>query len=154
MLRRLFPMRIDNVFPGPRPAIWILIPIVLSKLLMGINSVVNTQLVATGADGIPINSYGPAGAGAVVSFFSLWGFCTVLFALQGVLVLIRYRAAIPFMYLLLLTEQLGRKALLLVHPIDKASTSSPGLMINLVLFGTLGAGLIVSLMPARKGPTS
>jgi hypothetical protein len=45
---------------------------------------------------------------------------------QGVVVLVRYRAMIPFMYLLLLVLQLGSKALVLVNPIARSGAATVG----------------------------
>jgi hypothetical protein len=123
MLRRIFPKQFDNNFRGNRLAIWLLAVIVLIRLAIGMNSIINTRLVAISADGIPLDRFNAGGAEAVVALFALLGLFTLLFALQGVVVLIRYRAMIPFIYLVLLIQQIGGKALALIHPI--ASSGAP-----------------------------
>ena len=150
MLSRIFPRQIDNTYRGHRLAIWLFALIVLAKLLMGANAMLNTRVVATSADGIPLDSYGAQAAATVIAFFAVWGLGALLLALQGIMVLIRYRGLIPFMYLLLLTEQLGRKALLFLHPIAKPGTLPVGVAVNLALLGMLLIGLVLSLL--RSGP--
>jgi hypothetical protein len=158
MLSRIFPKQIDNIFRGHRLAIWLFLPIVLVELVIGANSMVNTRSVATSADGIPLDAFTSGGAAAVVSLFALLGLCRLLFALQGVLVLIRYRALIPFMYLLLLILQLGSRALLLVNPIARSDASSAqiGSGVILALLAMLVVGFVLSLLktgaPGRGGP--
>lgn len=165
MLSRLFPKQFDNTYRGHWLAIWLFVPAVLMKLAMGVNSVVNTRFVATVADAIPVDSYGGGGAETVIAIFSFWGLCTVLFALQGVVALIRYRAMIPFMYLLLLTEHVGRKALVLVHPIVRSGAHGAvagglpaGTVVNYALLAMLLIGFALSIRntsdsPENKNPT-
>lgn len=124
MLTRIFPQRFDNLFRGHRVAIWLLVPVVLLKLVIGANSMINTRDVATTADAIPLASYGVDGAQAVVSLFALLGLFQFLLGAQGAFVLVRYRAMIPLMYLLLLIQQLGSRALNLARPI--APSGAPG----------------------------
>lgn len=120
MIDKLFPKQFDNVFRGRPIAVWLFGVTMLMELAMGTNSLVNTRTVATLADGIPLDRYADGGAEAVVALFALAGLFRVLLALQGVLVLFRYRAMIPLMFLVLLILHLGSKALLLLHPIVKS----------------------------------
>ena len=62
----------------------------------------------------------------------------------GILALVRYRALIPFLFVLLLLEHLARKWILLVQPIVRTGTP-PGAYINLVLLALMMVGLALSL---------
>jgi hypothetical protein len=156
MVKRIFPRQFDNRFRGNRLAIWLFVPVVLIELVIGANSVFNTRAVATGPDGIPLDSFGAGGAQAVLALFALLGLCHMLFALQGVIVLVRYRAMIPFMYLLLLILQLGSKALLLVRPIARSGASSTqvGSAVILALLAMLLTGFVLSLLNQNDAPDS
>ena len=70
------------------------------------------------ADGIPIDTFTSGGAEAVVSVTTLLGLSQFLLASLGVLAFIRYRAMIPFMYVLFLLEYLAKKWILLVKPMS------------------------------------
>ena len=48
MLQRLFPDRIDNRFAGHRLALWLLGIHLALKLVMSVNSIVNTASIASG----------------------------------------------------------------------------------------------------------
>ncbi len=149
MLNRIFPRQFDNAsYRGHWLAIWLFVPAVLMELAMGVNSIINTRLVATSADGIPLDRYGAGGADAVIALFAIAGLFRVLLALQGVVAAIRYRAMIPFLYLVLLILQLGSKALLLAHPIVKSGVSSAqlGSAFVLALLAMLLIGFVLSLI--------
>jgi hypothetical protein len=153
MLTRIFPRQFDNAYGGHRLAIWLLVPLLALKLLMGGNSMLNPRLVALSADGIPLDSLGTVAADAVIGFLCVWGLGQVLLALQGVLALIRYRSMIPLIYLLLLIEQAGRKVIFTLHPIagsGGATIGSSGLSIGAaityVLWAMILGGLLLSLL--------
>ncbi len=148
MLNKLFPPSIGNRYLGRKAALWLLGFVVLIKGAMGTNCIFNGYVVATTADGIPLDTFTPAGARALVSFLALWGWSLLLFSLLGVLALVRYRAMVPLVFLLLLLEQLGRKAILTAIPIAPAG-SSPAFSINLVLISLMVIGLALSLWEPR-----
>lgn len=122
----LFPRRLDNEFRGRRAGLWLLVPVVLVKLAMGLNSLLNPRVVASRADGIPLDGFGGGGAEAVVAFFALWGLGQAILASIGVLAWVRYRAMIPLVYLVFLLEHLGRRAVFLVHPIARTGAPAGG----------------------------
>jgi len=153
MLHRIFPRQFDNIYRGHWLAIWLLVPVVLLELVIGANSIINTRSVAMGADGIRLNRFGAEAATTVISLFALLGLSRLLFGLLGVMALIRYRAMIPFIYLLLLLLQLGSKALLLWHPAIRSigHNSAAGTTVILVLIAMLLTGFVLSLLGDR-GP--
>ena len=60
--------------------------------------------MASSADGIPLHTFTPAGAQAVVSLFAIWGLAQLIICLLCILALVRYRSIIPFMFVLLLLD--------------------------------------------------
>jgi hypothetical protein len=148
MLRRIFPNQFDNGYRGHWLAIWILVPVVLLEFIIGVNSIINTRSVAMGADGIPLDRFDAEAATTVISLFALLGLNRVLFALLGMMVLIRYRAMIPFTYLLLLILQVGTKALLMLHPAVRSigHNTATGTAVILTLIAMLLAGFVLSLL--------
>jgi hypothetical protein len=144
MLNRIFPERFDNHYRGHKLALWLFIPIVFMKVGISLSSIFDTYNVVRSADGIPLDTFAPAGAEAVVSVTALLGLSHFLLAALCVLTLVRYRAMIPLMYVLLLTEFLGKKWIQLVKPIVRTGTS-PSTYVNLVLIALLVTGLLLSL---------
>jgi hypothetical protein len=153
MLNRVFPQRFDNNYRGHKLALWLFIPIVLMKVGISVSSIFDTYNVVRSADGIPIDTFTSGGAEAVVSVTTLLGLSQFLLASLGVLALVRYRAMIPFMYVLLLVEYLAKKWILLVKPIVRTGTS-PSTYVNLVLIVLLVAGLVLSLRTRSSDGTT
>jgi hypothetical protein len=148
VLAGLFPRSIDNQYRGRKVALWLLGALVLVKGLMGLNCIFNGYTVATTADGIPLSTFTPAGANAVVAFLGVWGFELLLLSLLGVLALVRYRAMVPLMFLLLFVEQAGRRAIFSAMPIA-SSGDVPALSINTVICGLTLLGMVLSLWPRQ-----
>src|SRR6185503_19256770 len=101
MFNQLFPRRIDNLYRGHRLALWLLALLVLIKVIMSLNSIFNGYSVATSADGIPLDTFTASGAQTVVTLFALLGFSQLVISLLGIAIMVRYRAMLPFMFVLL-----------------------------------------------------
>src|SRR5262245_37479632 len=101
MLNRIFPKQFDNAYRGYALAIWLFAAIVLLKLAMSYAALFDTVDMLERADSIPLQTFGPAGAAAVLTTTKLLGLNHLLLNLLGVVILVRYRAMIPFAYLLL-----------------------------------------------------
>ena len=144
MLSRILPPRIDNAYRGHPLALWLFVPVVLSKTAIALGTIFNGRRAAQSADGIPLDSFGAAGAEAVLALLAIWGLSQLVFSVLGVLALARYRAMIPLVFVLLLLEHLARKWILLVKPIARAGTP-PGIYINLGLLVLMILGLVLSL---------
>ena len=61
MLRQLLPQRIDNRYRGHRLALWLLAVLVLMKGGIGLGTIFNGHSAAASADGIPLDTFTPAG---------------------------------------------------------------------------------------------
>lgn len=144
MLNQLLPRQIDNTYHGYKFALWLFGLVVFMKVSISLNSIFNGRLVASSADGIPLDTFTPAGAQAVVSLFAAWGLSQFIICLLCVLVLARYRALIPLMFALLLLEHLSRRLIFYVMPIVRTGTP-PGFFVNLALLALMVVGLALSL---------
>jgi hypothetical protein len=144
MFDQLLPQRIDNTYRGPKLALWMFGLVVLMKVGMSLVSIFNGYQTASTADAVPLDTFTPAGAQAVVSLFALLGFAQLMLCFLGILALVKYRAMVPLIFLLLLLELLGRRLILLFLPVVRTGTP-PGLIMNLVLLALMIAGLGLSL---------
>lgn len=149
MLNTFLPRQVDNTYRGHKTALWLFGIVVLLKTVMSVNSIIMGGNVASSADGLPLDSYTPAGAQAVVALFATWGVGHLTLCFLCWLVLVRYRALVPFMFAVLLGEQLLRKLVGTFLPIVTAS--SPGATVNLVLLTLMFIGLALSLWDQRRG---
>ena len=144
MLDRIFPQRFDNDYRGHKFALWLFGLLVLVKLAISLGTIFNGYQAASSADGVPLDTFPPAAAQAVVTLFALLGLVHLMLLLICIVALIRYRTMVPLMFAVLLLEYLGRRLILLVMPVATAGTP-PGLFINLALLVVMIGGLLLSL---------
>jgi hypothetical protein len=153
----ILPQRIDNAYRGHVLALWLFVPVLLMKTGIALGTIFNGRAAAQSADGLPLDSFGAGGAQAVLALFAIWGLSQLVISVFGVLALVRYRAMVPLMFVLLLLEHLARKGILLWKPIARTGTS-PSISINLALLVLMIAGLALSLwsradVPSRAAPS-
>lgn len=144
MLNRFLPRQVDNTYHGSKLALWLFGAVVLMKAGISLGVIFNGHTAATSADGIPLDTFTPAGAQAFVSIFAAWGLAQLILCILCILVLVRYRALIPFMFVLLLLEHLSRRLIFRVLPIVRTG-NPPGFFVNLTLLALMAAGLALSL---------
>jgi len=150
----------DDSYRGNKLALGLFAVVVLLKVGLGLDAIFNGSFMARAGDGIPLDTFKPAGAQAVVSLYALWGLEHIMICVTCLFALIRYRALIPFLYGLLLVEQLSRKFIVLpffplsmTGPVALAVRKSPG--ISPVPYGFLALiviGLVLSLRGKRDFP--
>lgn len=150
-LARLFPKQADNGFGGLSAALWLLGLVIFLKLAMSLNSIFNTRSVAAGADGIPLDSYGAAGAREVLLLFALMALGHLMITLIALVTLLRYRALVPFIYLVLLGEQIARRVIGQSYAAPGAKLTDVAWYVNYGLIALTALGLVLSLVP-RKPP--
>lgn len=160
MSNRLLPEQIDNRYRGRALAIWILCPLVVVKLLQGANvagllGTGRSRQILESVDRAPVSEFPFEAASHLVFLFAAWGLWVFLFGLLGIVVLFRYRAMIPLLFMILVIEQAGRKALSSVHlgsPFWSVSGSAANL-INWAFLLAAGVGLLLSLSRGEE-PTA
>ena len=144
MFNQLFPERIDNSYRGQKLALWLFGLVAFMKTGIGLSSIFNGRNAAIAADGIPLDTFTPAGAQAFVSVLAAWGLAQAMVGLLCILVLLRYRAMVPCMFSFLLLEHLCRRLIFFVLPIARTGVP-PGFIISLALIALMVVGLVLSL---------
>lgn len=148
MFDYVLPRSIDNTYRGHKLALWLLGLLALLRFVIGVNSIFNGYAVMTTADGIPLNTFPAAATQTLVALWALLGLSHVVIGLLCVLVLIRYRGMVPFMFALLLLQHLGGR--LIVHFIPLVRTGAPPApIVNLTLLTLMIVGLGLSLWKRR-----
>jgi hypothetical protein len=149
VFERLLPRQADNRYQGYRLALWLLGLLIALKLVMSVNSILNTESVAVGADRIPLDSFGPAAAREVLLLFALMALGHLALTLIALTTLIRYRALVPFIYLVLIGEQIARRAIIQAQAVGSAGGGGVGWYVNYGFLTLMALGLLLSLVPAR-----
>ena len=148
MFSKLLPQRVDNNYAGHWLALWIFALIVTVKVIQSLLVIFNGHYVLSSADGIPLDTYTPAAAETIIAVWALLGLSRLVVYLLCVLVLARYRSAIPFMFAVLALEFLAAQLILHFIPLLRTGTP-PGPFVNRILFALAIVGLVLSL--SRKG---
>jgi hypothetical protein len=144
MFDKLFPQPIDNTYRGYKVALWIFGLVVGMKITQSVLIIFNGYSTARDADGIPLDSYTPAAAQTVVAVFAQSSLWRLIFCLLCVLVLVRYRSAIPLMLALLLLNYVASQFIFQFVPLDRAGTP-PGPIANMIMGALMIIGLALSL---------
>lgn len=151
MLNRIFPRQFDNDYRGWLLGLWLFVPVMLVKGLQATVSIINTRDTAMNADGIPIDTFPAAAASEVLSIFAILGIYLLILPVQSLIVMLRYRAMVPFMYLCLIVLQLSIRLLHILRDPpgpDGGMASHPiGFYVNLAILGVTILGFVFSLLP-------
>jgi hypothetical protein len=151
MLQRIFPQSIDNRYRGHPAGLWLFVPITFVNLVISLVAIFAPDGGAQSADGVPLNTFGPAAAEAVVAVVAVLGLAHLLLSLLFVLALVRYRAMIPLMYVLIVLDYFCRKGVRLLKPIAHVG-APPGVSVSLILIALSIIGLGLSIRKSRSGP--
>jgi len=151
MLNTIFPRKVSNDYQGNPIAKWVFIVITLVTIVRSLIHVIAPDGGAQSIATIPLDNYSEAAAATVILMFSLWGLSQLLIGFVYAIVLWRYQALIPFMYVLLIIEYGMRIILGLLKPIETAGTA-PGGIGNFIFLPIAILMLILSLLkPKQEG---
>jgi hypothetical protein len=149
ILRRLFPGRLDNSYQGSKIALWILGLMVAVRTMQSVMILIQGSSIAQSADGIPLDTYPAAAAQTIVALFALSAVNRLVISLICLVVLVRYRRAVPLMFLLLLVTYAAGQLVGRVFPIVRVG-QPPAVIVNLTLLGLTILGLVLSLWKRRS----
>ena len=148
-MTQIFPQRFDNDYRGHRLALWMFGAALLVKTAIALATIFNGRVAAQSADGVPLDSFGQAGAEAVITLFALWGVAQLAISFFGVLALVRYRAMVPLMYVVFVAELFARVAVVWLHPIARAGGTTRSYVNFIILPALLIPGLALALWQRR-----
>jgi hypothetical protein len=144
----LFPTRLDNEgYRGRVAALWLFGLFLLLRLIMGVNGAINTTAIATG-DGLRLDQ---GGAETILLLFRNLSLANLPLVAIGAVALWRWRAMVPFLYLVLLADQVVRRVAALANPVARTDAASVGIWINLALLALLLIGFALSLWYRPSG---
>jgi magnesium-transporting ATPase (P-type) len=149
LFERLFPRRFDNTYTGSKIALWVFAFVITIRAIQSILIIVNGYSIAQSADGIPLETYPAAAAQTIVALFALSSLNRLIISLIGAAVLIRYRRAVPIMFVVLGLTYLGTQLITTFIPFVRVGTP-PGVIMNRLLIGLTIIGLVLSLWQRRS----
>lgn len=154
MLSRMFPKQLDNDYRGYQAAIWLLVLFLLVRTFAGVSQIglnplwTNSEILQ-GVERVPLDTFDTKAADAVIVLFGWWGATTnLMLNILGFIAVVRYRAMIPLVYLLIVGSHIGQVVLADTAPIAGmlgAGASRPIIGVALLLIG-----LAMSLTTPRR----
>src|SRR5947209_6105188 len=107
-------------------------------IIQGVFVIFNGYSTGMNADGIPLDTYPPAATQTIVALWAQRGLSRliIIISLLCVLVLVRYRSAIPFMFALLLLNYLAGQLIFQFVPVVRTGTP-PGPIVNMIMFALM-----------------
>lgn len=148
ILSRLLPARIDNTYEGSRIAWGILGLLIALRTMQSVMIIFNGPSTVQSADGVPLETYPVAAAQTILALFALSSVNRLVISLICVVVLWRYRSAVPLMFVLLLVTYTAGQLVGFFIPIVRVGRP-PGVVVNLSLLALTILGLILSLWKRR-----
>ena len=142
MLSRIFPKQIDD-YRGYPIAVWLLALFLLVKTFASVNAIGLNPLwgnrdVLRGVERVPLDAYGATEANAAIVLFAWWGVTALMFTVLGFVAVVRYRAMVPLIYLLMAINHIGQQVLADTSPLVGmlgAGESGPLIVIAVLLIG-------------------
>ena len=125
----LLPKQVDNRLRGSQIPLYVF---ALYAVISTVRSCIHLLAPDGGAGSIAGMDLNVSGASAIVFAFALWGSAQLLLAFVQLLVVLRYRALVPLMYLLLAVEILLRMFVGASKPVSFTHTP-PGAVGNWVV---------------------
>lgn len=145
LFERILPKRVDNEYTGHKLAAYIFCFI---AVVGTVRSSIHLFAPDGGAGSIAGMDLSVAGADGIVFAFGLWGSSQILYAVIQLVVFFRYRALVPFMYLILVAEAALRMLVGFMKPVHFAHTP-PGGAANWVILPVGLVMLVLSLKAER-----
>ena len=149
MLQRLFPITVNNDYRGQPVAKWALAALTLITLGRSLVHMFAPDGGAQSIASIPVDSYSPAAADALVTLFGLWGLSQLIIGCLYAITLWRYQRLIPLMYLFFICEYLMRLLAPVYTPGMETAHTPPGAIGN-YLFLPLGILLLILSLWQRE----
>jgi hypothetical protein len=144
MLECLFPQNKTNTYRSNPIAKWVFILLTLVTIARSLVHMFSSDGGAQSIATIPLDSFTANGADAVILMFALWGLSQLLIGIIYGIVLWRYQALIPLMYLLMVFEYGMRIVLGAIKPIETTGTA-PGAIGNYIIVPLAIVMLVLSL---------
>ena len=142
----LLPPKVDNTIRGMKLPVYIFAFI---AVISTVRSCIHLLAPDGGAGSIAGIDLSVAGANGIIFAFGLWGSSQLLYAIIQLVVVLRYRSLVPFMYLLLILETILRQFVGHTKPPTLLHTP-PGAIGDYINLPLALIMLVLSLWSARR----
>lgn len=145
IILKIFPKTVDGNYTGYKISVWIFMCL---ALISTVRSCIHIFAADGGANSIATLDL-TYGAENIIFAFALWGLSQLIYAIIQLLVAFRYKTLIPFMYVILIIETIGRMAIGYTKTPIYAQTP-PGAIGNYIILPLAIAMLICSVWDVKN----
>jgi len=146
VLEKILPKQINNEFPGYQFSAYAFLVFTVVTVARSLAHIV---LPDGGAGSIATIDMTVDGAAIIIGIFGQWGLSQLLMAGLYIIVYFRYQSLIPLMYIIIITEYVGRIGVGLLKPIETIGTA-PGAIGNLIIIPLAIVLFILSIRAPKK----
>ncbi len=144
----LFPKTIDNQYRGNKLGYWLfcLLTVVLMtrSLIHVFKHDGGAQSIAT----IPLDTWPIEASNTIIAMFTLWGLVQVVIAAIQIIAIVKYKAMIPLLFLIMVLTQLGRMTIGEFKTVYTDGTA-PAAALSWYFLAAYSAGLVLSLIESK-----
>jgi hypothetical protein len=144
MVERFFPSQVDNNFRGHWIGLVMFVLVIIAKGGQAIQTIIHTRQTAIGPDAISLAGLNSSQVDEILSLFAVIGLYALILPVLGLVVLARWRALIPFIYLCFIAFYFANRLLHLLHPSFANERTSYGTYVNLGILAVMIVGLLFS----------
>src|SRR6056297_2599092 len=148
IIERIFPKTLNNDYKGYKIALYVFFALTALTLWRSQHHLLAADGGAQSIATIPLDTFTTPGAAAVIGVFGLWGLSQLIIGIVYLVVSLRYRAMIPFMYLLVVEYFMRAVYIPSAKPIPTAGTA-PGATGNWPLMIIAFIMLVLSVIPPK-----
>lgn len=141
----LFPTTIDNQYRGNKLGYWLFCLLTIILMARSLVHVFKHDGGAQSIATIPLDSWPIEAANTVIALFALWGLLQVVIAGIQIIAIVKYKALIPFLYLIMVLTQLGRMTIGEFKTVETAGTA-PAAALSWYFLAIYTTGLVLSLI--------
>ena len=154
MFEKLFPKQADNNYTGNPLAKWVLWALTIVTVARSmVHIFIHGGSLQNLTPDMPINMLFYSGTVNIAIIIALWGLTQLILSLVYLLVLWRYQALIPFIYLLMLIECCVREYLIhlkLAVPVVVVGSHAGGHLLNYITVPLSLLMLVISLTTYQR----
>ncbi|GAB5494791.1 MAG: hypothetical protein Phog2KO_50060 [Phototrophicaceae bacterium] len=149
MLNKFFPQQDIHEYKGNQIAKWVFAILTIITIIRSLIHIFASDGGAQSIATIPLDTFTVNGGATVILIFAYWGLSQLILGIFYGIVLLRYQALIPLMYLSIIVEYVVRVVIALAKPIETVGTA-PGEIANYIIPPLAIVMLFLSLRHTNK----
>ncbi len=133
MIEKIFPKTVDNDYQGSKFVKWVLYLIVFKSFFASIVHIFTADGGAQSIGNIALDQLSEGGSDTIITLFAYWGLEQLIIGIIALIVVLRYKSLIPFIWLIYTIDYSARLIIPLFKPELLVTAPLPGTILDYVL---------------------